>query len=138
MNIFDILMPILAVISGLYLLEYMPWAQQDQLLTFNQKTAPILEQLVQTKYFRIIRLNINENCEFGLMKRVCKSQSCTVCRCDDKEIPDLWTSTEKVKSHTHHQDLWANERSSQMKGWVWHVEDEANDRGEYFDIHTNI
>lgn len=43
-----------------------------------------------------------------------------------------------MQTHLHDQDLWENERESAKNGWVWHVEDEANDRGEYFDIHTNI
>ena len=43
-----------------------------------------------------------------------------------------------MKSDYENQDLWSDERSAIDKGWVWHVEDLANDKGEYFDIHTNI
>jgi hypothetical protein len=38
----------------------------------------------------------------------------------------------------HDLDLWEDERENSKNGWVWHVEDEANDKGKYFDIHTNI
>jgi hypothetical protein len=47
-------------------------------------------------------------------------------------------NTEKVHTHTQLQDLWENERGLGVNGWTWHVEDEANDRGEYFDIDQNI
>jgi ERO1-like protein alpha len=92
---------------------------------------------VQTKYFRLIRLNINQACPLGLLKRICKSNSCSVCRCDERDIPQFWSNTDRVRSHSHGQDLWSNERET-AKGWVWHVEDESNDQGEYFDLHTNI
>jgi ERO1-like protein alpha len=51
------------------------------------KTAQLLEKLVKTKYFRIIRLNIEEECSLGMMQKLCKSQSCTVCRCNEEDIP---------------------------------------------------
>jgi ERO1-like protein alpha len=138
MNILHVIVPLLFFLGGLELLRRTPGVQEDPLEQMNSRTAEVLARLVQTKYFRIIRLNINEDCSLGIMKRICRSSSCTVCRCEDSDIPALWTTTEKVVTHSHDRDLWAYERSNGKGGWVWHVEDEANDRGEYFDIHSNI
>jgi ERO1-like protein alpha len=73
----------------------------------NVAAAPVLEQLVQTKYFRMIRLNINQECPLGILNRICKSNSCSVCRCDERDIPLAWTNTDRVRSHLQGQDLWS-------------------------------
>jgi ERO1-like protein alpha len=136
MKVWHILV-VAAYIVGYYLLVNSYYLQMDPMQNMNAEAAPLLEQLVQTKYFRIIRLNVNQACPLGYLKKICKSNSCSVCRCDHKDIPQNWVNTDRVKSHSHGQDLWSPERDSE-KGWVWHVEDESNDQGEYFDIYTNI
>lgn len=50
--------------------------------SLNYKTTAILNQLVKTKYFRILRLNINSKCPLPYMNKLCRSKSCAVCRCD--------------------------------------------------------
>ena len=107
------------------------------MLEMTQSAAPLLEQLIQTKYFRIIRLNINQQCPLGIRNLICKSNSCTVCRCDERDIPLEWSNTDRVLSHSQGRDLWSDERGGEV-GWVWHVEDESNDRGEYLDIYRNV
>ena len=63
------------------------------------------------------------------MNKLCRSQSCAVCRCDDKDIPQNWKKTDKVKRTKKKIDVWEQERSENEKVWVWHVEDEENDEG---------
>ena len=77
------------------------------------------------------------------MNKLCRSKSCAVCRCDEKDIPQNWMRTDKVdesKFQQQYTEVWSNERDniSLNKKWVWHVEDEENDEGEYFDVHFNI
>lgn len=138
MKAWDVLLPILLFFCGYWTLHQLPAANEDPLKCLNNRSAPLLEKLVQTKFFRIVRMNINDDCQLGVMRRICQSRSCTVCRCESGLIPEHWESTEKVHTHVEHQDMWENERLQSQSGWVWHVEDEANDRGEYFDVHTNI
>ena len=78
---------VIAFVAGYYFLSSTKIVQQDPMEKMNQSTAPILEELVQTKYFRLIRLNINQECPLGIFKKLCKSSSCSVCRCTDKDIP---------------------------------------------------
>lgn len=87
------LLPAIVFVIGLEVLERLPFSRQDPLREMHERTAPVLEKLVQTKYFRIIRLNINEECQLGVMRRICQSKSCTVCRCNDADIPEFWTNT---------------------------------------------
>lgn len=58
------------------------------------------------------------------MNKLCKSKSCSVCRCDEKDIPQNWITTDKVKSTQTGKDVWAKERDPTSDKWVWHVEDE--------------
>ena len=59
MNILHVIIPLCIFLGGLRLLEQIPQLKEDPLKQMNEKTVTLLEELVQTKYFRIIRLNIN-------------------------------------------------------------------------------
>ena len=131
-----IIMFILA--SGYILLESYLQHSKDFIINMNNKITPLIEELVETKFFRIIRLNLNQECQLGIFKKLCKSKSCSVCRCNKNDIPQIWSSTDRVKMHSQGQDLWGNERNQTIKQWVSDVEDETNDKGQYFDINTNI
>ena len=93
MNIFDVVVPVVLFLVGLRLLQEVPGLQEDPLRQINERTAGTLQSLVQTKFFRIIRLNINQECSLGMMKKLCKNKSCTVCRCNDRDIPESWLNT---------------------------------------------
>lgn len=54
------------------------------------------------------------------MNKLCKSRSCSVCRCDEKDIPQNWIKTDKVQSTEEGKDVWQHEREISEK-WVWHV-----------------
>lgn len=71
------------------------------------------------------------------MNELCRSKSCSVCRCDEKDIPQMWIKTDKVKSTNRNLDVWSQERPD-TNDWLWHVEDEDNDKGEYFDVYSNV
>lgn len=90
MKAWDILLPIFLFFCGYWALQQIPAVREDPLKSFNARTAPIVEKLVQTKFFRIVRMNINDECQLGVMRRICQSRSCTVCRCDSGEIPEHW------------------------------------------------
>lgn len=62
MNILDVVVPIVLFFLGLFVLGSVGMGREDPLEGLNGRTASVVEQLVQTKYFRIIRLNINEEC----------------------------------------------------------------------------
>jgi hypothetical protein len=51
-----------------------------------------------------------------------------------------WIRTDKVKEEQGGLvDIWEKERTGDKDiSWVWHVEDEENDEGEYFDLYDNI
>lgn len=110
---------------------------QDQLKQLHLLTAPKLNELIQTKFFRIIRLNVDQQCPLSHTSRLCKSTSCRVCRCEEKDIPGIWHNSDRVSSRGHGIEEWSAQRAMGNE-WIWHVEDEENDEGEYFDIYSNV
>lgn len=117
---------------------------QDHLQALQTDTASRLQELVQTKFFRIIRLNLNQQCPLAFTGRLCRSSSCRVCRCDEKEIPLIWSDLDRVASRGQGVEEWSRQRAGGVGGvdlgdeWLWHVEDEENDEGEYFDVVQNV
>ena len=66
-----IIMFILA--SGYILLESYLQHSKDFIINMNNKITPLIEELVETKFFRIIRLNLNQECQLGIFKKLFKS-----------------------------------------------------------------
>jgi len=56
--------------------------KKPSLYEINRETHDILHSLIKTKYFRTFRANLNRECELYARNKICKSKSCTVCRCD--------------------------------------------------------
>jgi hypothetical protein len=83
---------------------------QDHLQALQSDTSARLQELVQTKFFRIIRLNLNQQCPLAFTGRLCRSSSCRVCRCDEKEIPLIWSDLDKVASRGQGVEEWSRQR----------------------------
>lgn len=64
--------------------------RDPQLVRINEKTAETLKELVKTKFFRIIRINIDNGCPFWAQQRLCASGGCGVCRCSGIDVPPEW------------------------------------------------
>jgi hypothetical protein len=69
------------VVLALYIYSN-PIERKPTLYEINRETHELLHQLIKTKYFRMIRVNLNRECELWVRNKICKSKSCTVCRCD--------------------------------------------------------
>jgi hypothetical protein len=49
---------IVILVSGYIVLDNFLPSEKDAILMMNDKVSPLIEELIQTKFFRIIRLNI--------------------------------------------------------------------------------
>lgn len=100
-----LLVGLLGYLIGVHFITKPP---EDQLEKFNSATTALMERLVSKKYFRLIRLNLNSECPLKFINKICKSKSCSVCRCDSKDIPSFWSKTDRVLSSNpnEHVDLW--------------------------------
>ena len=92
---------------GYVLILTLPRFSIDPMRVLNEETVKIMDTLVQTKYFRIIRLNLNQDCPFDTMTKMCKRKSCAVGRCSNDDIPSCWSTTDRVRSHVKGgRELW--------------------------------
>lgn len=52
--------------------------------------SPILEKLTNRTFFKYFRVNLEEKCPFWQEDGQCMMESCSVCTCEDNEIPQSW------------------------------------------------
>ncbi|KAL0489339.1 ERO1-like protein alpha [Acrasis kona] len=62
---------------------------------------PLLQRLVRTDFFKIFKVDLQGECPFWVMQKVCTGQgSCGVCECDDDDIPVSWKQTKVTPVNT--------------------------------------
>lgn len=87
MNFKQLVLVMIILTCGYIALDKYMQTEKHSIINMNNKISPLIEELIQTKFFRIIRLNINQECHLGTLQKLCKSKSCSVCRCDINDIP---------------------------------------------------
>ena len=89
----------------------------------------ILEKLTSTTYFRYFRVDLDSPCPFWNEFGQCNMEGCSVCECDEREIPKTWLD-DYIKPNI---DLWEeynnidNIDSSTTGAWIGDGKDH-NDR----------
>ena len=67
----------------------------------KQQLNPLLSRLVKTPFFRYFKVNLWCDCSFWPDDSMCMLRDCSVCECDDSEIPSVWKAAEgKCKGET--------------------------------------
>jgi len=60
----------------------------------NRKIYDILCKLTSKTFFKIFKVDLDSECPFWAMKKMCSGKGgCNVCECDEKEIPIAWKQT---------------------------------------------
>jgi ERO1-like protein beta len=60
----------------------------------NQHFLPLLTALTRTKYFRYFQVDLWRSCPFWEDDGQCAIRQCSVCECDESEIPQCWKEEE--------------------------------------------
>jgi hypothetical protein len=61
--------------------------------------SPILEKLTHRTFFRYFRVNLEEKCPFWQEDGQCMMESCSVCTCEDNEVPQSWVNVPDYQDH---------------------------------------
>lgn len=56
--------------------------------------SPLLSQITSRIFFRYFRVNLERPCPYWDEDGQCSMEGCSVCACDEKEIPTIWLSSE--------------------------------------------
>lgn len=101
-----------------------------------------LTLLQQTPFFSTFRINMDKECPFWAQKRMCNSQKCSICECDEKDIPKFWKKHQSNTEMSWSSNLEFTEPKiafdSQPRGeddWCEH--DDSTSRDEDF-IYVNL
>jgi len=61
---------------------------------FNHQLYNSLSKITQTTFFKIFKVDLDSECPFWAMKKMCSGKGgCNVCQCDEKDIPIAWKQT---------------------------------------------
>lgn len=56
----------------------------------NEKLLPLLLNVTQFAYFRYFKVNLFCDCPLWPDDSMCALEACSVCECDDHEVPQAW------------------------------------------------
>ena len=56
---------------------------------------PLLAELVSQPFFRYFKVNLYCDCPFWPDDGMCMLRDCSVCECDDGEVPALWLAQDR-------------------------------------------
>ena len=51
---------------------------------------PLLREVTSTAYFRYFKVNLFCDCPLWPDDSMCALEACSVCECDDNEVPPAW------------------------------------------------
>ena len=76
--------------------------------------VPLLDEIVSTTFFRYFRVDLERPCPFWQEDGQCMMEGCSVCTCDEKEVPRSWLD-ESLFAATELQILQEQEQQQQAQ-----------------------
>ena len=69
----------------------------EQLNQINRNVFLTLQRLVGKPFFRTYKINLERECPFWAMQKLCGFQGkCDVCECQEDEVPAFWKKNKEV------------------------------------------
>lgn len=60
----------------------------------REAVLPVLSELVQQPFFRFFKVSLYDECPFWPDDGMCMLRDCSVCPCEDDEVPKPWKHAE--------------------------------------------
>ena len=77
--------------------------------------SPLLENITNRTFFRYFRVNLEEKCPFWQEDGQCMMESCSVCTCEDSEVPRSWVDGPDYREYKFEKEKNTNVDSF---GWI--------------------
>ena len=61
---------------------------------------PLLRDVTSTAYFRYFKVNLFCDCPLWPEDGMCALEACSVCECEDSEVPPVWRKEEQQGCET--------------------------------------
>ena len=122
----------------------------EKLQALNKKVFPVLEQLrvrsnfdndsvsQLTPFFQTYKVNMENECPFWAIQRMCNSKKCAICECSENEIPSFWKNQLQESSEGmfgHALQSTQNDCPQSMSEWC--AEEEHDPKAVYVNIAKN-
>lgn len=78
---------------------------------------PALKEITSRTFFRYFRVSLDERCPFWQEDGECMMESCSVCTCDDNEVPRSWVDESKRLKSDHETNSYSY-GSGDNFGWI--------------------
>jgi len=97
----------------------------------NDQIVHLTEDLSETLFFKIFKVNLFNDCPFWAQEFLCTSPNgrCQICQCDENEIPLPWKQEKTSLISSLQQDFAYN--------FAWHAGEKDYDKGIYVDLKKN-
>ena len=63
----------------------------EKLIALNKKLGSTLDLIKMTPFFRTYKINLERECPFWAQQRLCNNNKCSVCECEEKDVPTFWS-----------------------------------------------
>ena len=84
--------------------------------------SPLLMELTASRFFRYFRVDLERPCPFWEADAQCMMEGCSVCACDDEEVPETWLKQEDTNRNRHPQNEEKETENENEKdagsGWI--------------------
>lgn len=113
-----------------------------ELLEINSQIQPQLNETRNSLFFKIFKVNFNSECNFWSTSKLCNLHTCTICFCEDKDIPAPWRKDSAMDTvdKTHKDASKFNQfvEKYNYSSPQWLVESEVdNTNGIFVDLSKN-
>lgn len=68
--------------------------QYEQVEANNRDLVSLLKDVTRTAYFRYFKVNLFCDCPHWPDDSMCALEACSVCECDESEVPAAWKEAE--------------------------------------------
>ena len=80
--------------------------------------APLLDSIASSTFFRYFKVDLEKPCPFWHEDAQCMMEGCSVCTCDEHELPQKWLDDSSLRApHGDASDVTGG-KASAPEGWV--------------------
>ena len=107
----------------------------------NEKLCQTLQELRQTLFFKIFKINLEPECSIFHQEMICKDTACQICECSNKEVPRKWKQPSGIDENivTTIDDpfnKWVEKFNVDVKQWLLKEDIDPKD-GSYINLLKN-
>lgn len=78
---------------------------------------PLLQEITRTRFFRYFRVDLEKECPFWQEEGSCTMEGCSVCACEEEEVPKNWNAGSGHYFYGKASSLSSSKKADNL-GWI--------------------